>query len=149
MENMAKTNYSKVEEALAEGLQKISVEQLQAAAPSAKDKKMASEREKIAVRLRVLNLVRSNLDYLQKQGHTVYEQFEIKKSMLKKWIENPSEISAEEWKKIQKLKADLTEFKKSLEKGSTEEINETLLKQQAKENLTQRFNVNKKWLPLK
>jgi hypothetical protein len=146
---MAKTNYTKVEEALAEGLRKISVNQFLAAAPSTKQSHSIGQQELSAKRSRLLRSLHTELNYLQKQGHQVYEKYQIKKSWINKLIETPNEITTEEWDKIVKLKAQLVAFKKGLENKSPEEINENLVKEQTKKNLTKRFNVNEKWLPLK
>jgi hypothetical protein len=146
---MPKTNFSKVEEALAEGLKKISIEQYLAAAPSAKELAAAPLREMCATRKRLLRLLSTELDYLHKKGHPIYEKFKIEKEWIAQLLEKPESISTEEWEKVVQLKASLTEFKAGLDSRPPEEINEELVKKQAKKHLTKRFNVNDKWLPLK
>ena len=148
---MPKTNYTKAEEALTEGLQRMTISQYMAAAPSKKEKSAAAEREKSQERSKLLKILQIELNYLQKTGHPVYERFQIKKSELDKFLENPSAISAEEWQRVVKVKAELVEFKKGIENRSSEEANESQVKNETQKNAKKRFsfNVNEKWLPLK
>ena len=146
---MAKTNFTKVEEALAEGLQKISISQYLAAAPSKKEQAASSEKERHSERRKLLLILQTELNYLQKQGEPVYEKFQIKKSWVPQLIEKVEKISPEEWNQVIKVKTELTEWKKQKETAKPEEINERLVQEQTKKHRTKRFNVNEKWLPLK
>jgi hypothetical protein len=143
---MAKTDYTKMEEALRDELQKMAINKIREAAPSSKNdsaSSLARQRSQILAGLRV------ELKYFSKQGHDIYGKFKIEKTWIKELLDNPAKLTDEEWQKITHLREDLKKFKDELEQKPAEEVNEKLVQEERHKHLTKRFNVNEKWLPLK
>lgn len=151
---MAKTNFTKVEEALAEGLRKISVNKLldsadQAGAAAQPDKAIKSpEKGASTAEGQLLAAVHVELKHLQKLGHDPYTKLDIDRKELKKFLDNPAALSLEDWEGIKKIKAKIEAFRKELEK-LPHITDEELVKQEMKKHKTKRFNINEKWVPLR
>ncbi len=145
---MAKTNYTKVEEALDEGLRKMTVNRLLESTESAKDqvadkastKPSGAQGQQIAA-------IQTELKHLQKQGQKPYEKLGINKKDIKRYIEHPEALTLEDWNNIKKLKEKIDAFKKELEK-IPHSSDEELIEQERHKHINKRFNVNEKWLPL-
>lgn len=151
---MAKTNYTKVEEMLNEGLRKMSVEHLLDMADTATQAKSNATIEKAAKPLsaeqsRLMSVLQHDLSHLHKQGNKPYEKLGIKKKYLKQLIENPQGLTPEEWATVKRLKDQLEEFKKDLAMSLPNSSDEELVEKERKSHKTKRFNINKNWLPLK
>jgi len=147
---MAKTNYTKVEEALAEGLRKIDKTRLLEAVPASKaSTSPALSAGEIALRKQLIAALHVDLAYLLKEGFNLYGKEKITKNEIKKFKENPAQLSSEEWEKIKKIKENVDQFKKELEKKIKSASNDDLIEKERRKHVTKRFNVNEKWLPLK
>lgn len=148
---MAKTNFTKVEEILDEGLRKITVHHLYDLADKAsKNDKIPSEAEtQSAKRLHTLSTLLKDIKILRKKGFDPQEKWGIKTKDLKNYIENPETINDEAWNKITGIKTKVDECKKSLAEGKVEKKDEDLINEQRRRHVTKRFNINEKWLPLK
>lgn len=145
---MAKTNFTKVEEILDEGLRKITVEHLLDLTDKpdgARQKKFESS----SSRINVVSMLLKDLKQLQKQGKEPYEKLGIKKNFLKKFIDHPEVITPEEWKTIQGIKTKLDVFKKELAEKHPQVSDDDVIAQQRRRHITKRFNINEKWVPLK
>lgn len=160
---MAKTNYTKVEEALAEGMRKMEVNRLLKAADKAKEDKSTdvqkpssaptspAKPEVDAVNLQRLKTVCRDLKALQKLGRNPYEELKINKEEIKKFIKDPSSLTPEEWQKVKEIKSKIAKYKeekpqKTQEKG---EKDDDPLQEERKKQATKRFNVKDSWIPLR
>jgi hypothetical protein len=147
---MAKTNFTKAEEALTNALQKISVDKLYEL--TEKDKKMPSESTEADIKalkahLELIQELGRDLKRLQNLKIDIYADLGIKKKELNALLEKADTLTTEEWDKVIHIK---DQIKTVLKEFSTKSVsNDQLIKDQRKKHITKRFNVNDKWLPLK
>lgn len=171
---MAKTDFTKVEEVLAEGMRQIEVNRLLSEADenAAKNKaKVASptanqEASKVnAIQLQRLSTIRQDLKAFEKQGIDPYAKLQIDKEEIKKFIKNPESLASSDWDKIKIIKEKISVFKKELElnkeplqSGFDDKkeasdvpvtIDDELINKERKTQKNKRFNINNKWLPLR
>jgi hypothetical protein len=144
---MGKTNYTKVEEALAEGMRKMEVDKLlQATENSAK----TQAGEKVdSVHLQRLKKIDLDLKTLEKQGKKPYAYFKIKPEEIKQFLKNPTLLTPQDWEKIKSIKEQITIYKGELEKVKLESIDDEIITKEVKKQKTKRFNINEKWIPLR
>lgn len=143
---MAKTNFTKVEGMLDEGLRKMNVEQLLNLTKPNKSDQSAEQPNK--ERLKTLLTLQRDLKFLDKADQEPYELFNITKKRLNKLIKNPETTSPEEWAEIKETQMKVNGFRKEFEKNGSNEKNDELIQQQIRQHKTKRFNINDKWLPL-
>ena len=139
---MAKTNFTKVEEALAEGMRKIEVNKLldiadeTAAANSKKSKSVekALQPTKVdAIHLHRLNTINNELKTLEKHGKTPYQNLRIDKLEIKRFLKDPTVLTAEDWEKVALIKEQIAAYKNELEKtNEKEKTDDDLINQQRK-----------------
>ena len=145
---MNKTNFSKVEKSLEEGMIKIKSQNLlkEADAYTAKEfqDKIPSKEECSAM----ITRIERDLKKLSKQDEKVYKKIGFHKMDLKKLLSNPSLVSPQEWKTIKEIKARIEKYKKELASLLPFESDEDLVESQRSRHLTKRFNINEKWIPL-
>lgn len=152
---MAKTNYTKVEEMLDQGLRKITVEHLfemadVAAAtgnPPAGTEKKGQQPDKAQSHL--ITSLQRELKMLKKQEQDIYVKLGIKKKVLKRMIENPQDLTPEDWQSLKQIQEKIIAFREELKKKLPSVNNDELVETERFRHLTKRFNVNEKWLPLK
>jgi len=145
---MAKTNYSKVEVALEEGLRKMSVSKLCDLADiaagighSSSEELGITHEQQALVRKIKLDLMR-----LHKKDRKIYSKLELKKSVITNQLENPNDLQDEDWENLKALR-DRTE---TLIKVAYPEVSDDeIIERQQTRHITKRFNVNETWLPMK
>lgn len=148
---MAKTNFTKVEEKLDEGLRKMAVEHLLDLADSAakpKDDNAPNKIKQDHSRLQIILVLQRDMKFLDKEGQAPYELFGINKKTINKYLKNPEKLTSEEWEEIKKTQEKVHIFRKDFEKSSPQKNDDTLIEQQRHSHITKRFNINDKWLPL-
>ena len=142
---MAKANFTKVEEALAEGLRKMTIENLGEMADKAKaDRTGKPSDDKLTEKKQALILasLKQDLKWLYKKDRTFYKKLEMTKKSVNELIDNPMD-----WDKIKELKIKVEKCKQEmLVEGK--ESNEQLVEQERSKHINKRFNINDKWLPL-
>lgn len=145
---MSKTNFSKVEKSLEEGMIRMKSKSLlkEADANSAKEpkEKLPSKEECTTV----LNHLDRELKKIIKQDEKAYQQIGFHKMDLKKLIADPSLLTAQDWKTVKEIKDRIEKYKKELASRLPRESNEELVEHQRTKHLTKRFNINDKWIPL-
>lgn len=163
---MAKTNFTKVEEALNEGMRKIEVNRLLIVADenAAAAKKTGEEQSegteaveaKPAVTSKVdpanvqrLTWVQSELKSLDKLGEQPYVRLGIDKDEIKKFVKDPSLLTTDQWEKVKAFKEQILAYKKERNVPGAPENDDDLISQQRKSQKTKRFNINNKWIPLR
>lgn len=149
---MAKTNFTKVEGMLDEGLRKMAVEQLLDMTDSAKLVENPSfpnaHSEKEGVRLQTLQALQRDLKFLDKMDQGPYDLFGISKKTLIKYLKNPEALTLQEWQNAKETQIKVKKFRKDFEKNATGQNDDDLIQQQRKSHKTKRFNINDKWVPL-
>src|SRR5690242_11489081 len=111
---MGKTNFTKVEEVLDQGLRKYSVDHLlemadeaSGAQPGEKSKTSSLTKEQRQL-LKVLNRV---LISFKKKEHPLYAELGMTRKELKKRVENASSLTSEEWEALAQLSAKIASYK--------------------------------------
>jgi len=138
---MAKTNFTKAEEALAEALQKMTVDKLYEATESPQEIDLTKGKKS-------LNTIQRHLKRLHKEDPEIYKKFNVKRKKLAEWIEHPEKIKSEEWKTIDLITTAIEAYIK--EKMSSEKSTDAnIIEQERLKTINKRFNTNEKWLPLK
>lgn len=150
---MAKTNFTKVEKALNEGLTQITVSKLldladsTAASMGKGDSKLhLPSQEQRSVLFQHLE---QDLKKLHNENLTAYQSVSYIKDTLKRLISNPETLTSAEWKQVKEIKEKVEEFKKEIAKKLPQNSDEEIVEDQRKEHINKRFNVRKTWLPLK
>lgn len=147
---MGKTNFTKVEEALAEGLLKMSVKQFLSLADTASKKNTSTGESKPAEDLqrKLIASLKIEISYLYKKDHSLFEKLPFKASTYKKFIEDPTKLTAEEWEGVKQLKILLEAYKKNEASKTPPASDEELVENERVKSVNKRFNVRDKWLPL-
>lgn len=158
---MPKTNFTKVEEVMDQGLRKYSVEHLLEMADEASGARTktrnasidySSETAKTAqlskAQSRLIASLQRDLKNLRKKDKEVYKKLGIARQDIKKMIENPSSLTPADWEKIQQIRAKIDQYKAEVAKQLPQQSDEELVESERHEHLNRRYNVNKKWLPL-
>lgn len=145
---MAKTNYSKVEEALTEGMRQMMVQHLHSLADSLSDIDSKNfEDVSIASQKKLIAVLKFELNWIQKQDANFYKKMELSKSEVKKLIEKSEPLTKEDFETIKKVKAKIDEIKLEIE-AKTPQTNEELIEKERVKHINKRFNKNDNWLPL-
>jgi len=150
---MAKTNYTKVEEALAEGLRKMEVGRLLDIAdevsaakkePGKGDKPALHPEQKL-----LFAALQRDLKYLHKLEKDPFEKGKFDKKEIVKLLKDPTSITEADWQKLKEFKEHVTNFKAEIEKQGVQKTDEERVEDQRRKQITKRFNINDKWLPLR
>ena len=157
---MAKTNFTKVEVVLEQGLRKMNIDQIfemadvsaNIGSPKEKpsdpnDKKEASHLDKAQRKL--LEVLERELRYLDvKQHKALYNQLGLKKQEIRELILKPSELKPEDWEKIKQIKEGIDKYRHEVLAQLPSSTNDKLVEEERRKHINKRFNVNDKWLPL-
>lgn len=146
---MSKTNFSKVEKALDEGMVKMKSQALLHEADALKgvqeiDSKLPPKDECSAV----LNQLQRDLKKLKKEDAKIYKKLSFHKIDLKKLITNPSLLTPQDWKSVKDIKERLDQYKKELASRLPQVSDQDIVNNEREKHLNKRFNVSKKWIPL-
>lgn len=150
---MKKADYTKVEQQLEEGLRKIKVRKLlRYADVSAAMGGSAAKELSVAQRQEIIKAFLKNLQVevtdLKKKDASVFEKLEIDTAELKKYFENPSQLTGEDWEKVKTIRQKVAQYKKNLRKQLGNPNDEEIIEKQRKKQKIRRFNINEKWVPL-
>jgi hypothetical protein len=152
---MAKINFTKAENALADAMHKRMVEQLleladtfsenSASSNSAEDNEIT---KKAKERSAILYALYCDLGRLQRLDREAYRSLEFKKESLEVLMKNLAAITDEEWEKVLEAKALVETQLKKISDSQALQSNEDIINAQQKRSVNQRFNVSKRWIPL-
>ena len=150
---MGKTNYTKVEEALTEGMRKIEVDRLLNAADENAAANQENSGKESSIKIdpdnqKLLITIHHELKSLDKQGKDPYKHLTIDKAEIKKFINNSAQLTPEDWGKLKSIKEKINAYKLEIDKNTYKSSDEDLIKSEIKIHSTKRFNINKKWIPL-
>lgn len=147
---MSKTNYTKVEKVLDEGLLKITVEHLleeaDTVSPSkAKPSKLLPDQEK---RIVVIQKMDQDLKKISKSDPSIYKKIGFTRRSLKAFLNHPELLKPEDWKKIKEVKERIEAYKRELAKKLPHNSDEEIVNDQRIKHINKRFNTQDSWLPL-
>jgi hypothetical protein len=140
---MAKTNYTKAEEAWSESLQKMTKSKLLEEADTAQGRPSQAEMKARSILAAALKRELKRLHRLDKD---IYKKLGIKKKSLDQQLEDLAALTQEEWKGIVQTKEKVEQYHQQLAKAVTDD---KLVEEQRHLHINKRFNVSEKWLPLK
>lgn len=149
---MAKINFSKAEQAVADALQKRMVDQLLELADEAsegsatettiKDAAMAKQAKERSL---ILYSLYCDLRRLFRVDSEIYNKVGLKRKTLERLMTDLAHITPKEWQKVMSVKESVDVYIKQLSASYTDE---ELLKKQQHKSINQRFNVSDRWIPL-
>lgn len=144
---MSKTNFTKVEESLRKGMDKLSINKIVDSTDSKFNEKKAEEEIRLAKKKIAIYLI-GELKRLRKSDEKLYSKLGMTLANAKKLLEQPLKLSEEEWKVVMKLKDKLEAYKKAYDKEArNSNLEESVKKERARQH-DKRFNVQDKWLPV-
>lgn len=148
---MGKTNFTKVEKALEEGLIKMtSAQLLNEAGPKSpsKSKESVADLPPKEVCQTVMQNIYKELKKLHKENEPAYKQMGFHRQSLKKLIENPAALTPADWNKIKKVQERIEQYKKELALQLPPLTDDEIVEQEKQKSPYKRFNVRDKWIPL-
>jgi len=141
---MAKTNFTKAEEALANALEQMKVGDLLEQADRASGKVSDTT---VKERTRTLHALQRDLNKISQEDKDFYKKLKVKRKDLQEYLEHASTLTNEEWEKLLHFKEQVDAYLKQKSKEAPSD--EQIIASQRKKHITKRFNVSEKWLPLK
>lgn len=144
---MAKTNFSKSEEALDELIQRMNRERLlqEADIASGKTPTLSPELELVRARVAVLQSLLRSLKKLHKVDRVFYKELKFNQKALASVMARIEQLTDEEWEKILAVVAKIDHYFKSQPKSATDS---QLVEQGRSKHINKRLNVSDRWLPL-
>lgn len=143
---MAKSNFSKVEKSLEDGLIKMTARHLKETSPSKNPKKEEKFKEDQIVA--ELSSLKQDLMLIKKYDQNMYKNLGFSLKDLKKILSNPTALTHEHYQKICEIKVKVKDLKKEIRTQKKTEPNDTLIQKERIRHINKRFNVQEKWLPL-
>ncbi|MBN9379022.1 MAG: hypothetical protein BGO14_02580 [Chlamydiales bacterium 38-26] len=144
---MAKTNYTKVEDSLKKGIDRLAIKKIVDSTDSKKSEKEKEEEFRLNRRKIAIYLI-SEIKRLHKGDERIYNKLGVNIANLKKLLEHPLKLSEEEWKSVLKLKDKIEAYKKAYAKTIKEISNEELIQKEREKQPNKRFNIQERWLPI-
>lgn len=146
---MSKTNFTKVEKAVEDGLQQIIVNHLLELADAASPPKDTHPSLSQQQRTAILQTLHRNLKQLNKSDAAAYKKLSPLKNELKRLLAISAEFTPEDWKKVKEIKDKVQQYKKDISKNLPTLSNDEIVEQERVKHINKRFNINEGWLPLK
>lgn len=150
---MSKIDFNKVEQVLEEGLRQFGVKQLLYLADLAATFGMETTGKESAfddqeTKSLTLHTLFRNLQILRKKDKDLYKKLGINTKKMKNLVDNPAQLTSEEWEKIKKIRQRLDEYRRELRRKLEQISDQDIIKSERKKHINKRFNINEKWLPL-
>lgn len=139
---MAKTNFTKVDEALSKALFNMSIQKLLEETEESPNKEPPLEQ----IHFKMAKTIARKLNFYSKLSKNFYEKIGYPKEELRKLLKNPKDFTEENLKTLEDLVAKITEFKQS--ENFPEVDDETIISQERTKHINKRFNTDEQWLPL-
>jgi hypothetical protein len=141
MKLMAKSNYSKAEDAFDEAMQKMAIEKL-----IAQTSKNALTPEDHQSSKKVLLTLANAIKHYSKADKHFYKQLGLKHEEVRKLLSHPNP-NADEWQSILVLQEKLKEYKQTA-LALPQAQDEKVIENERVKHVNKRYNVNDTWLPL-
>ncbi|MCB1111456.1 MAG: hypothetical protein H7A37_02830 [Chlamydiales bacterium] len=143
---MAKTNFTKVEEILAAGLQKMKVERLCELADIAAGIGQKGSAPKLSHDQKKLILsLKTDFLRLRKKDSKIFSKLNLKQEQILNQLEHPESLDQESWQQLEKIKGRTGKLVKELYPNLEDD---KLIEEERDRHINKRFNINEKWLPL-
>jgi hypothetical protein len=145
---MAKTDYTKVEEALNEGLLRINISGLHDAAMA------ASDQNPLITDTDTNNIDRKKLVAALKfeaqhcKSEKLFITAGLSRNALKKLLNNIQDLTPEQWVQLATFHKNAEAFKKEKIASLPSDANDKLVEEQRKKHINKRYNTKERWLPL-
>lgn len=143
---MAKTNFTKVEGFLDEGMRQIALNKLLDEADKAQGKAVKKKTSLTNEQKELLRYIETNLSRLKEADAKIFAKLKVKKSSIDKLLKNSESLQEIDWKHLNGLKKKIDSF---LVEYFPKKSNEEQIESEQVRHTKKRFNVNEKWLPLK
>lgn len=143
---MAKTNFTKVEDALNEGLLKMNIAGLHEAATTASQKEPTGSGDPAAQKRLLVAAIQFELKHCK--DDQLFAAGGFSRGELKKALQRVEDITPEKWKQLEDFRQKASDYKKSKAEKQPEDANEKLIDQQKKKHVNKRYNTKDQWLPL-
>ncbi len=142
---MGRTNYTKVESILQEGILKMSVDNLLELADVAQKMGKPSEPKEKSPK-NAIRLVEKELLWIYSKDPEVFKNLHLKKKKLKNIFDHPDQATKEDLAYVAEVKELLTKYKKEKLPNLNDE---DLVKHEQERHINKRYNTKETWLPLK
>jgi len=156
---MAKTNFTKVEESLKSGMEKIKISNLgkmaDIAQEAASKPEMKGLMEKAALVASKMSIERKATLHIIEQALNDYpddaffQLIDCNRQQIVELINRKESLKRNEWETLRQVKIKITDFKNTKLQKNSEKANEKLIDSERQRHKNKRFNVREKWLPLK
>ena len=144
---MTKTNFTKVEEALNEGLLRMNISGLLDMASTASKMGSPSTAKKSNSFARRELLAALQFEIKHCKNEDLFTEGGISRRELKELLKQPSELKPEEWDKLRLFRQKAYAYKKKIIETQPDE-NDKLVEAQRKRHINKRYNTKEEWLPL-
>ena len=141
---MAKTNFTKVEEVLTEGLLKIERDRLLEIADETSGKTQIESKD-ILEQKKLFKKIKYHLKYLKKLKINPFEKSTYNKKEIKDLLKIETLLEEKDFKKLQSFNDSLETYKKQEEPMKKEALDEALIEQMRVKQINKRFNINENW----
>lgn len=144
---MAKTNFTKVEESLKEGMDKLAIKKIVDSTDSRFEEKKAQQEQRLQRKKTAIYMI-AEFKRLHKIDERLYSKLGTSIPTLKKLLEHPLKLSDEEWKTVLKLKDKLEAYKVAYAKMIKDVSNDEIVQKERDKHGDKRFNIQERWLPV-
>jgi len=151
---MPKVNFEKIEQLLELGIRAFGVKQLLHLADLSTSfgtdagPRQTSAFDDQEIRAISLMTLAQNLRDLSKRDKSILENLGVNKKQFKKYIDDPSALTPEDWEQISNIRKKLGGYRKEIQEKFKQITDDDIIKSERKKHINKRFNVNEKWLPL-
>ncbi|MBS4168765.1 hypothetical protein [Parachlamydia sp. AcF125] len=142
---MAKTNFTKVEEALTEGLRQMTISKLLKETEESSTPKQKQAKD--ALSLLVASL-RHEFGWFAKKDPYFIPKLKVEKERIKQLFKQREPYTQEQIAELKDLKTKIEAYKQSVAAEDSSSENERIVETELKRQKTKRFNIRDKWLPL-
>lgn len=142
---MSKTNFTKVEEALKEGLLRMNISGLLDMASAAS--KIGSQPSETAFTQReLLAALKFEVNYCKNEE--LFSIGGLSRSVLKKMLKEPNDLKPEEWEQLKLFQEKACAYRKKMIETQPAGEDDKLIETQRKRHINKRYNTKEQWLPL-
>lgn len=146
---MAKTNFTKVEDALNEGIMRMTISGLLDMASIASQIGSAQSSVPLSGSAARKQLVATLLFEIKHcKDEKLFEAGGMPKVELKDLLQNHENLKPEDWAKLKTFREKADAYKKRVAASLPEDANEKLIESQRKRHINKRYNTKEQWLPL-
>lgn len=139
---MAKTNYSKVEELLAQSQERLKI---QGWLDMTKEE---SSPEELNPKAYLVASLRFGLDLLPAGDKAFYSDLGLRRAEILKLIRKPESLEEKDWGLVKEIQEKLRLYLEGIAEQLPQLSNEELIESERVKHITRRFDTRDRWLPL-